>query len=191
MTKDEVKKLLAWAAANFPAMQERDLRPTAELWHRMLGDLPYEVAESALLKVLATAKYFPTVAEIREAVATIALPGLLSPAEAWAMVGQAIRKYGYYRQEEGLASLPPQVRAAAECIGWRELCLTDNLDVIRAQFMRVYEQYTGRKREEVMIPAPVRDMIGQLAERFSLPEEKGSERGKILRLPPGGKANAN
>jgi hypothetical protein len=185
--------LLGWAAANFPAMQERDLRPTAELWYRMLADLPYEVAKAALLKVLATAKYFPTVAEIREAAASIVLPGLPSPAEAWEMVGRVVRKYGYYREKEGLASLPPQVREAVRCIGWKEICLSEDIEVVRAQFFRVYEQYANRKREEAVIPSPVREIIGQLAERFSisagerlqLPEAGDGKGGKLLRLPLG------
>src|SRR5690554_198287 len=74
MTRSEVAKLLSLATANFPAMQERDMRPTLVLWEKMLSDLPPEVAEAALLKVLVSAKFFPTVAEIREAAVQISQP---------------------------------------------------------------------------------------------------------------------
>lgn len=169
MTRDEVKKLLAWAVANFPSMQERDLRPTAELWHKILGDLPYEIAEAALIKVLATAKYFPTVAEIREAAATIALPSLLSPADAWNVLMAAISKYGFYRRQEALASLPPEVRKAVECLGWEVVCHSEEPGIVRAQFMRVYETYLNRAKEEVTVPPEVQALAERIAKQHALP----------------------
>lgn len=184
MTKQEVAKLLAFVTATYPNVDISDA--TVEAWYELLGDLPWEVVVAATKKVLAEQEIpcLPAVGKIRQAATNIALPGLLSPAEAWATVSRAIRKYGYYRQKEGLASLPPQVRQAAECIGWRELCLAEDVEVVRAQFMRVYEQYATRKREEVMIPAPVREMIYQLAERFALPEGGGDDgKVRVLKLP--------
>lgn len=179
MTRDEVIKLLAWAVANFPSMQERDLRPTAELWYKILGDLPYEIAEAALIKVLATAKYFPTVAEIREAAASIALPSLLSPADAWNVLTAAINRYGFYRRQEALASLPPEVRKAVECLGWESVCHSEEPEIVRAQFMRVYETYLNRAKEEVTVPPEVRALAERLLEQHALPE------GGMTALPSG------
>jgi hypothetical protein len=76
MNQQEAAKLVAFALANFPTMQERDMKPTAVLWFQMLSDIPFEVAERALMKVLATAKFFPSVAEIREAAVQITQPAI-------------------------------------------------------------------------------------------------------------------
>jgi len=77
------------------------MRPTANLWSEMLSDIPFDIAKAALIKVLATARFWPTVAEIREAAASIANPGILTPAEAWGQVIKAVQEFGYYRSGEG------------------------------------------------------------------------------------------
>ena len=93
MTLQEVKKLLTLTVANFPSLQEKDLRSTALLWQKMLGDIPYDVAEKALIMVLTKAKYFPTVAEIREAAAELQFGRPMAADEAWGLVLDAIRHY--------------------------------------------------------------------------------------------------
>ena len=93
MTKQEIGALLALATANFPSMQEKDMRPTANLWSEMLSDIPFDIAKAALIKVLATARFWPTVAEIREAAASIVNPGILTPAEAWGRVIKAVQEF--------------------------------------------------------------------------------------------------
>lgn len=173
MTRDEVKQLLGWALANYPSIQERNLRPTAELWHRMLSDIPYEIAEKALMSVLAKAKYFPTVAEIREAAAEIINPQLPSAMDAWGEVMRAARDYGYYRQEEGLNSLSPLTRRVVRNIGWREICLCEQPDIIRGQFRMAYEQYAKREREEAVLPAEVKQLARDRNKVLSLVEKIG------------------
>lgn len=173
MTRKEVANLIGWAAANFPAMQQRELQPTAALWEKMLSDIPYEIAEKALMIVLAKAKYFPTVAEIREAAAGIINPQLPSPIEAWGEVVQAIKIYGLYRQEEGLNSLSPITKRVVQNIGWREICLCEQPDIIRGQFRMAYEQYTKREKEEAVLPAEVKQLAGDRNKVLSLVGEIG------------------
>lgn len=59
----------------------------------MLTDVPYEVGEQALLYVLSTAKFFPTVAEIRAAIVKVSTPDLPSPMEAWSIGRKIANKY--------------------------------------------------------------------------------------------------
>ena len=159
MTKVEIVKLMAWAAANFPHLQEKDLRPTAALWAKALEDVPYATAEAALLKVLSTSKFFPTVADLRVAVVDITSPRLPSAAEAWFEVTQAIGRYGYYRQEEALASLSPPVARVVRMLGWRDICCSEEPEILRAQFRKAYETQAERDREMMMLPKKIREMI--------------------------------
>lgn len=170
MTRSEIKNLLGWAIANFPHMQgkEIDMRPTAALWEKMLSDMPYELAEAALVKVLATAKYFPTVAEIREAAAQIAGPAVPSAAEAWGEVMTALRRYGLYQWDEAAKFFTPAVRKMVERFGWWELCHAENIDVLRGQFMKAWETHAKYEREQAMLPQPVRQMIAEIAEQKQL-----------------------
>ncbi|MEG6615362.1 replicative helicase loader/inhibitor [Peptococcaceae bacterium 1198_IL3148] len=162
MTKSEIKVLLQWATANFPNMQERDMRPTAALWEKMLADMPYHVAENALMKVLATAKFFPTVAEIRAAAVEITQPAMPTAAEAWGEVVTAISRYGYYREVEALESLSPTVAQVVRFIGWKDICTSEEPDIIRAQFRKAYETHSAREREMAQIPSDVRQLISSV-----------------------------
>lgn len=171
MTNKEISKLMALATANFPNMQEKDMGPTLVLWREMLADMPYEVAEAALLKVLATTKFWPTMAEIREAALTITGQQGLTPAEAWALVEQANERYGYYRAAEGMRSLPPLVQTVVRALGgFQEICSSEEPAVVRGQFLKMYEQYAAREREMAVLPANVRGLIegaSKLLPRFS------------------------
>jgi len=145
LTKQEIKKLLSWVLANFPSMQEKDMQPTAALWLRMLSDIPYNVAEKAVIRILATAKYFPTVAEIREAANELTAPKLPTPGEAWAEVLKQMRKVGSY----GKPKFSHQViEKAVNSIGWQELCMSTNTTADRAHFMKIYETLCKRAKEE-------------------------------------------
>lgn len=177
MTKEEAKQLVGLAAANFPALQDKDMRPTAILWQKMLEDIPYEVAEKAVLKVIATNRHFPTVAEIRSAVAEIMQPDGIAPGEAWGLVLETVRRYGFYRQKEALASLPEDVATAVRHLGWQEICLSEQPEIVRAQFMKVYEQVINRERQSMVMPREVKELAAKIAQRKAL----GS--GKVGVLP--------
>lgn len=159
MNKKEIINLLGIATANFPTMQERDMKPTAILWEKSLSDIPYEVAEKSLLKVLSTSRFFPTIAEIREASVQLTQPRQIDAIEAWGIIIQAIRKYGHYREKEGMDSLPPDVREMAKQFTWRELCLNENPDTLRAQFRMAWETQAKRTKETKSLPTEVRQML--------------------------------
>ena len=162
MNRKEALKLVGWATANFPHLQERDLRPTAELWAKLLADIPYEVAEKALMKVLVSCRHFPTVAEIREAAADLTNP-VPSPAEAWEEVLANISRYGHYDAERGVKALSPVTSKAVRAIGYTEICLSENIDATRAHFFRVYEQYAKREKECAVLPPKVREFMALVA----------------------------
>jgi hypothetical protein len=57
-------------------------------------------------------------------------------------------------------------------MGWQEICHSDNLDVVRGQFIRMYDTQTSRKRDLELMPPEVRKMI---AAALQLPEKTGKE----------------
>lgn len=159
MNRKEIINLLAIATANFPNMQEKDMKPTAILWEKSLSDIDYQTAESALLKVLSTSRFFPTIADIREATAQITQPRVLDAIEAWGMIVEAIRKYGYYRQKEAMESLPVEVAEMVKRFTWNELCLSENVETLRAQFRMAWETQSKRKKELGVLPTEIRSLI--------------------------------
>lgn len=170
MTLKEAANLVAWAVANFPALQERDMRPTAELWARVLSDIPYDVAEAALLQVLTGARYFPSVAEIRQAAVNLMRGQAPAAVDAWGEVQAAIRRYGYYREAEALTSMSPEVAHVVRAIGWQEICASQEPDVVRGQFRRAYEEYVTRRQAEAVMPDEVKRL--REAALKALPKEE-------------------
>lgn len=170
LTKKEIGKLVAFAAANHLNMQDKDLRPTAALWEKMLEDIPFAVAEKALVKVMATSKWFPTVAEIREAALEIAGIGIPDPATAWAEVMAEVRRIGTYGVPEFSC---PEIKAAVSVIGWRDICLSENIGIERAHFMNAYKAYEEQAKERAQLPPSLRREIEQLTNEQRLAKITG------------------
>lgn len=70
MTKQEVNKLLALMKANysyaFKTMSQQDKYLLLNTWTFTLQDLPADVVMIAVMQLISTSKWLPTVAEIRE-----------------------------------------------------------------------------------------------------------------------------
>ncbi len=154
MTRAETARLLAFVTALYPKIE---LGPaTVPAWHEMLGDMPFELAMTATKRVLSQQTFpsLPAIGEIRAAAVDLTAPKLRDPGEAWREVMQEIRRVGSYGKPEFST---PEVALAVATIGWRELCLSDEGDgVIRAHFLRVYEQYARRAREDAVLPETVK-----------------------------------
>lgn len=175
MTINETKNLLAWAIANFPSMQERDMRPTAKLWCKMLEDVPYKIAEKALFNLLARSKHFPTIAELLEAIADVVNPEKDTAAKAWGEVERAIRIYGHNREREALASMSPRTAKVVQYMGWQEICFSTELGVVRGQFMKMYQQVLEREQKERVLPERIKADIKRLTDGGETKMIKGCE----------------
>jgi hypothetical protein len=160
VTKDQVKQLVVFTLANYPHLQDKEMGPTITLWEKMLEDIPYELAENAIIKIIATAKFWPTVAEIREAAVSLQNPNMITPAEAWSQANAALDKYGYYRADEGMAVLSPAIKKTIRALGgFESICTTENIETVRAQFLRMYDQFAKSEKENALLPESVRQFI--------------------------------
>jgi hypothetical protein len=168
VNKKEIQNLLGWATANYPNMQEKDMGPTAALWEKMLSDIPYKVAEKALIKVLAVNKFFPSVAEIREAAAELTAPVLPSWLEAWDQAIRASSDYGYSRQQEAFTSMQPEVAVFVRRFGWHDICYSDNQDVMRGQFRQAWEVYAKNAKETAQLPEGLRKLVSGTAGKLMI-----------------------
>lgn len=170
MNRKEIINLLGIATANFPNLQQKEMKPTAILWEKALSDIPYDVAEKALIKVLSTSHFFPTIADIREAVAQMTQPRTLDAMEAWGLIIEAIRKFGYSRQKEAMDFLPDDVAEMVKRFTWWELCMSENPETLRAQFRMAWETQSKRKNELKALPAEIRGLLEGAAKGMKLIE---------------------
>src|SRR6516164_1588903 len=158
MVRHEFGCIIAYleAASGKPMSAEQ-----ARVYHDLLGDLPADVLLIAAKRAIVESQYptIPPVGVLRRLALEVSRPDRLAPMEAWALLAKAIRRFGYYREEQGLASLPPDVRQAAECLGWRSLCDATEEGVIRGQFCKTFEQLQKRADTVALLPEKVRRQL--------------------------------
>lgn len=172
MTFEEFKVLAKAMKAVYASERFLPDADALRVWYSMLKDLEYAPTQAAIQKYMSTNKFPPTIAEIRGMVNTIQTGEQPDWGEAWHEVGRAIRRYGYVREREALEMLPPLARAAAERIGWKDICASENPEAIRAQFRQVYETVSRRDFETRQIPPALRNTIqGMLT--FDAPRQIG------------------
>ena len=147
MTKAEFGIFTAALKTYYP--REKELLPNdaaMKLWYKQLCDIPFPVAEAALDKWVALNKWPPSIAEFREVSATVVHVEAEDWGEAWGAVLDAIRRHGLYGQRQALESLDELTRRAAQAVGWRELCLSENISVERANFRSIYQDMVAREK---------------------------------------------
>ena len=162
MDKKEFATFAMALKTYYPKEQLLPNQQAMELWFRELQDIPYQVAETALRKWVATNKWSPSIAEIREAVTSISKERIPDWSEAWESVLLAVRNYGSYQPMEAMASLDERTRACVRRIGFRNICMSENISVERANFRRIYEATAERDAMEMALPAPVKAAIAEI-----------------------------
>jgi len=144
--------LLTSAYPNFEPRPE-----TVEVYVQMLQDLPANVLFAAVHQCIAECRFFPTVAEIRERARAIQPAAQIpSAAEAWEEVMREVRRVGYY----GVPAFENPITArVVKALGWREICMSENVVADRAHFMRMYEQVAQRVEQYVSLLPPARALL--------------------------------
>ena len=169
-----------WVAALQTYFPRYNLLPNdqaKDLWYQELKDLPYDVASSALRKWTNQETWPPSIAEIRAYAGEMTNGPAPDWGEGWQEVARAVRRYGWCREKEALASLSASARTAAERIGWRSICESENQETLRAQFRQVFQVVVEREQRDALIAPEVKTLIAGIA---------GTPSGAPRQLPQGG-----
>lgn len=174
MTKKEFALLTSVIKTFYPREQLLPNTQAMELWFNMLGDIPYQVAEAALQKWVATNKFSPTIADLREISTSIQHGDLPDWGDAWQNVREAVQRYGWYRQEEAMASLDEITRECVKRIGFERLCHSEEPEMERANFRMVFETLAKRRKMQEQLPTGLASLIGDIQKNLRL-EDKACE----------------
>lgn len=142
-----------------------------ELWFMQLNDIPYELAEITLNKWVATNKWSPSIADIREQAAGVMLGKDKDWGEAWGEVMASFGKYGSYRVQEALDSFDEITRKVVQQIGYKNLCFSENLTAERANFRMIYEREQERAKQDAQLPPRLKAIIENMPNMI----EKGGD----------------
>ncbi len=157
MNKHQTSRLLAIIAAAYPRFEVDDT--TLNVWSTMLSDIGYSVCEKAAAKYIMTQTWPPSIAEIRKECVKLLYPALQTTGEAWASIEAAIREHGLYGEKEAKKNMAPEVQRAVEAIGWDTICRSENISVVRGQYIKIYETYIAQIEEARLLPVNMRKQI--------------------------------
>lgn len=146
----EIIKMLCGFRQAFPNTKADS--DTMLIYSYALMDMEVGLIYAAMMKILHTSTFFPSVAEIRSTAEKLinfnrknTLP---TAGEAWEEVQKQVRKVGPYSSQPWEFSCP-EVEQAARQFGLMELCrLQENeVNTARAQFMRIYDRQQEKMKE--------------------------------------------
>lgn len=163
MDKREFGLIAAALRTYYPRYNMLPNAEAIDLWYQELKDLPYEVAASALRKWTNQEKWPPSIAEIRAYAGEMTNGPAPDWGEGWQEVQRAIRRFGWCREKEALASLSASARTAAERIGWQDICTSENVETLRAQFRQVFQVAVEREQRDALIAPEVKALIAGIA----------------------------
>lgn len=178
MDKKEFATFAMALRTYYPREQILPNQQAMELWFREVQDIPFPVAEAALRKWVATNKWSPSIADIREMTAGIVNGDPLTWGESWERAMNAVRRFGSYNQKAALESLDPLTRKCVDSIGFMTLCMSENIMVERAHFQKIFDIYQKREQTDKQLPPALQQAISTL-------QIKGMD-GQPLQLGSGG-----
>lgn len=164
------KKGMGLLAMAFP---EKDMM--VDFSWQLLKDLTDEQFITAIKLILVTEKQINRatniIALIREKALTTdkKLSG-----EAWQEVLVEISKTGSY----GIPKFSdPLIKKAVDAVGWRDICLSTNIMVERAHFLKIYDTYVSREQynqtlgDQKQLPRDIKKMIENIG---NYPQPRGA-----------------
>lgn len=144
MTKEDFAKGMAFLSGVY----SKSLTPEQlAIWYTFFEGNTLEEFQKAIRKLAVTSKFFPAIAELKEAMAEDAV-GMLTADQAWDGVLYAVRKYGAWQADEAMKSLPPAVQLTVNHLGgFQRICMSEDLEWTRKDFMKAYD--VNKNREEL------------------------------------------
>ena len=149
------------------------------VWFGLLGDLEYPVLNAAIQQYMLSNRFPPTIADLRELATYINIGESPEWGEGWEKVLNAIRYFGFYRETEALNTMDPITKKCVKRLGWRNLCMSENISHDRANFRMMYEQLTERTKKENILPLSLNNTIKQLNQNFVKQIESKSPGGGV------------
>jgi len=143
MNHEEAKKIMAILTAAFHGTTLPNA--TIAIWYKFLSDISYEVGYSAILHLISTCEFFPKISNLRQAIVKMLPDEIPSTEEAWLEVSNQIRATGSYGTPRFSNDL---IGKAVNALGWRELCLSENIVANRAHFLKIYASFRDREIED-------------------------------------------
>lgn len=132
---------------------ENELKMLIEVWFRDFQNVDKESFVKAIEEHRSTAKFFPSVADIKEKLAKQSMRDFPEAEDEWEEVRRAVRLYGSYRIQEAMESFKPYTRKIVEHIGFWNICQATQEEQKwnRKEFIEEYNTLKDKYTTELQI----------------------------------------
>lgn len=165
MTKDEFKILAKGLKAVYTYPSFLPDADSLEIWFQLLKDLDYKVCNVAIQKYMMTETRIPTPADIRNLCASVTEGETKDWGDGWEEVLMAIRQFGSYREKEAMESMSEITRKCVERLGFRNICMSENISADRSNFRQIYQALEERKKTDNRLSIGLKQQINTLLEQ--------------------------
>lgn len=155
MTFDEFKTLAKGLKCAYTTPNFLPDEYSIKVWFKFLNDLPADVATACIERYIATNKFPPTIADIREEVAEM-MVDKKDWSESWKDVNRYISLYGIPNEAKAYEAMDEYTREAVKRLGWQNLCMSQNQTADRANYRMVYESIIKERKDQMALPEGLR-----------------------------------
>ena len=136
----------------FASFDKQDQKQRIEIYCRMLKDIPQDVLQKVVEKIIYENKFLPSIAEIVEACRSLTSTAsgereVPDWSEAWAEIEKAMRNTQWGKKPE---FSHPAIEQAVKNYGWKSIheVMADDYHTMQAQLRRVYDEVAKRYIED-------------------------------------------
>lgn len=170
MTFEEFKILVKGLKAVYTSDKFLPDADSVKIWYALLKDLDYASCNAAIQRYIMTNKFPPTIADIRDGCASVKHGTVMDWSEGWSEIMRTINRYGWCNEPRAMASLSPMTRKVVECMGYQNLCQSENQTADRANFRMIWENLQSREWESNVLSLPLQEQIRQIAGQIGMIE---------------------
>lgn len=160
-----IKEVLTILKVSYPsALKDLD-KDTAMLminvWLKDFKNTKKELFLEAINNIRNKSEFFPNIAQIKKEIANIQVKDIPKAEDEWQEVLMAVRKYGYYRQQEALESLKPYTAYITRHIGFMNICNADEQQQVwnKKEFIGEYNVLKDKEIENIQIGVEERTFL--------------------------------
>ena len=167
MNEKEFAVVAGYLTAAYPAANITNA--TMNVYYEHLKDIPIQVMERAAARIVETAKFFPSVAELRETCLKAANPEYgKSQAEAVGILHEAISKFGRYRTEEAMKYIKERditLYHVVKALRFRNLC-DARMQSYRTELEVLYRESTADLMKNAQLTGSTMSEILRLSKKL-------------------------
>lgn len=180
MTKLECLKFIGNIKIYYPRefinLDDIEFKSRVEGWQELLSEVDYNIALKILKRWVSTNKWQPTISDILEDYSNLK-DNVVDEGEAW-LLAKRYHKRNYYGpgvmiEEKDNSDIPLEIQQTVKQIGFYAMSVSENENVLRSNFMRMYRTMQKRIKFENQLPKKLQsDEIKRLLPQQQQPQLK-------------------